>query len=88
VSKVQYNLGIIDGEGRSLGHIFNARPDASSFRPLLDKFLSYPHPPRSGNAYRRNFVEKRLVVVVVAQAVVFLELCRWPSEGGSSSPDI
>jgi hypothetical protein len=40
---------------------------------------------------RRNLVQFQnpaAVVVVVAQAVVFLELCRWPSEGGSSSPDI
>jgi len=52
---------LIDGEGRSLGRpVLNICPDPETFFSLLQKFLFYPSPPGSGNAYTRSFVESRL----------------------------
>jgi glycosyltransferase involved in cell wall biosynthesis len=61
VSKVQFGLNLIDGEGRSLGRpVLKIHPDPETFLPLLHKFLFYPSPPSSGNAYSRSFVAGRL----------------------------
>jgi Glycosyl transferase family 2 len=60
-SKVQFNLALIDQDGRSLQRsVLNVLPDPAMFPRLLREFLFYPGPPGSGNAYRRRFLEKRL----------------------------
>lgn len=61
LSKVQFSLNLIDGNGRSLGRpLLKVRPDEKTIRPLLRKYLFYPSPPGSGNAYGRNFLAKIL----------------------------
>jgi hypothetical protein len=61
VSKVQFGLDLIDGNGRQLGQsVTGTRLDTAPFRSLLIKFLSYPSPPGSGNAYSRKFLQTRL----------------------------
>jgi hypothetical protein len=61
VSKVQFGLELIDGEGRALGRpVLAGHPDPKTFLPLLREFLFYPSPPGSGNAYPRSFLERRM----------------------------
>jgi glycosyltransferase involved in cell wall biosynthesis len=63
VSKVQFDLNIIDEQGRPIGRpVLLVQPDTKTFLPLLREFLFYPSPPGSGNAYSRDCVAKRLPI--------------------------
>jgi len=63
VSKVQFGLKIIDEHSRSVGRpVLSVQPEPKEFLMLLQKFLFYPSPPGSGNAYSRDFVAKRLPI--------------------------
>jgi glycosyltransferase involved in cell wall biosynthesis len=62
-AKVQYDLGIIDGEGRDLGRLFcnfDAAYDAAHVRATFRRTGTYRWPVTVGNAYSRWFVEALL----------------------------
>jgi len=59
VSKVQYNLEIIDGAGTALGRSFCAFPKSYTSRDVHTEFIrsgTYIWPVMSGNAYSREFL--------------------------------
>jgi glycosyltransferase involved in cell wall biosynthesis len=59
VSKVQYQMNLIDGTGTQLGTAFPRFPlinDAEKLRRTFLRTMAYATPPGSGNAYSRDFV--------------------------------
>ncbi|MGY1774379.1 glycosyltransferase [Geodermatophilus sp. SYSU D00804] len=61
VSKVQYQLERIDGNGRRLGGVIpelREPPEPAEIRHWIDTTTAYPTPPCSGNAYARSFLEQ------------------------------
>jgi glycosyltransferase involved in cell wall biosynthesis len=61
VAKVQFNLEIIDGAGRSLGRSFCAFPSSYTPRDVRTEFIqsgTYIWPVMSGNAYSKEFLRQ------------------------------
>ncbi|WP_084102578.1 glycosyltransferase family A protein [Demequina sp. NBRC 110051] len=61
VSKVQFPMTRIDGEGRPAGGVFpvlDPPPTAAQVRRWMIATAAYPTPPGSGNAYARDFLER------------------------------
>jgi hypothetical protein len=59
VSKVQYQMNLIDATGAQLGTAFPRFPpidNAENLRRTFFRTMSYATPPGSGNAYSREFV--------------------------------
>jgi glycosyltransferase involved in cell wall biosynthesis len=61
LSKVQFQMKIIDEKGRATGAVlpqFHSVPSSQDIREWALKAAAYPTPPGSGNAYSRTFLEK------------------------------
>jgi glycosyltransferase involved in cell wall biosynthesis len=61
VSKVQFQMMRIDGEGRPTGRVFPAyipMPTPELIRAWVTETSAYPTPPGSGNVYARKFLER------------------------------
>lgn len=61
VSKVQFQMMRIDGEGRPAGRVFPVyipMPTPDLIRAWITETSAYPTPPGSGNVYARKFLEK------------------------------
>jgi glycosyltransferase involved in cell wall biosynthesis len=61
VSKVQFQMKIIDAAGHPTGAFlpqFGVTPSAERIRKWARSAASYPTPPGSGNAYARTFLEQ------------------------------
>jgi glycosyltransferase involved in cell wall biosynthesis len=61
VSKFQFQMAIIDSEGRPLGRVFpryTAAATPAKMREWMLRAGAYPTPPGSGNLYTREFLEK------------------------------
>jgi glycosyltransferase involved in cell wall biosynthesis len=61
LSKVQFQMRIIDAEGRPTGALlpqYHLVPSAEQIKSWALSCASYPTPPGSGNAYARSFLEK------------------------------
>lgn len=61
LSKVQFQMKIIDENGRATGSVlpqFHSVPSARDIREWALNAAAYPTPPGSGNAYSRAFLEK------------------------------
>jgi glycosyltransferase involved in cell wall biosynthesis len=61
LSKVQFQMMIIDGAGKPTGAVFpqfSVTPTPERVRKWYRSTGSYPTPPGSGNAYARGFLEK------------------------------
>lgn len=63
VTKVQFRLRTIDGEGQPLGYLLppeNQPMPSESVREMLLQRGAYPSPPGSGNAYSRDLLQRIL----------------------------
>jgi glycosyltransferase involved in cell wall biosynthesis len=61
VSKVQFQMRVIDAEGRAHGSLiphYGALPTPEQIRHWASTAAGYPTPPGSGNAYARSFLER------------------------------
>jgi glycosyltransferase involved in cell wall biosynthesis len=61
VSKVQFQMKIIDAQGRATGAVlpqYHVVPTPEQVRRWATRAGSYPTPPGSGNAYARDYLEK------------------------------
>jgi glycosyltransferase involved in cell wall biosynthesis len=61
LSKVQFQMQMIDAEGRPTGTLFpqyHFVPTSEQIRTWAAATFTYPTPPGSGNAYSRSFLEK------------------------------
>lgn len=61
LSKVQFQMQIIDENGRATGSVFpqfDVVPNSQQIRQWAQRAAAYPTPPGSGNAYARAFLEK------------------------------
>jgi hypothetical protein len=61
VSKVQFQMMVVDGEGSPTGRVFPAyhpMPTPALIRAWITDTSAYPTPPGSGNVYSRKFLEK------------------------------
>lgn len=61
VSKVQFQMQIVDADGRPTGALlpqFGVMPSAQKIRQWALSAGSYPTPPGSGNAYARPFLDR------------------------------
>jgi glycosyltransferase involved in cell wall biosynthesis len=61
LSKVQFQMKIIDAQGRPTGAVlpqFRIVPTPQQIREWVNAAAAYPTPPGSGNAYARAFVER------------------------------
>jgi hypothetical protein len=61
VSKVQFQMKIIDGDGRPTGAVFPLYPGVptpAQIRTWASRAAAYPTPPGSGNAYSRWFLQR------------------------------
>jgi glycosyltransferase involved in cell wall biosynthesis len=61
LSKVQFQMQIIDENGRATGAVlpqFDVVPDSRQIKQWAQRAAAYPTPPGSGNAYARAFLEK------------------------------
>jgi len=79
VSKVQFQMRVIDAAGRPTGHAFPRYGAAPRSGDLRDWFLAtgaYPTPPGSGNAYARWFLERALPVPSSCSHDATRRLCR------------
>ena len=60
ISKIQWCVAVVDGDGRSVGTIFPKYPaplEPEAIRDALLRLGNYPCPPQSANAYARQFLE-------------------------------
>ncbi len=60
VSKVQFQLDIVDGEGRRQGRRLPREMNDDTALARLDRFATYGTPPGSGNAYSAAFLRQVL----------------------------
>jgi hypothetical protein len=61
VSKVQFQMQIIDASGKPTGAVlpqYDVLPSAERIRSWVKRAGAYPTPPGSGNAYARSFLEQ------------------------------
>lgn len=61
VSKVQFQMTVIDGSGRPIGSLlpqYHVVPTPQLIRAWVAASGTYPTPPGSGNAYARTFLDK------------------------------
>ncbi len=61
VSKVQFQMERIDGEGQSRGSVFpffDPLPAPADIRDWMVTTNAYPTPPSSGNVYARSYLDK------------------------------
>ena len=61
LSKVQFQMRIIDEKGRPTGSVlpqFDVVPSSQQIKEWAQRAAAYPTPPGSGNAYARAFLEK------------------------------
>jgi glycosyltransferase involved in cell wall biosynthesis len=62
ISKVQFQMRIIDAEGRPTGAVLpqfgSGAPTPQQIRRWAQRAAAYPTPPGSGNAYARGFLEQ------------------------------
>lgn len=71
VTKVQYSLRVIDGEGQFKGNVFPKYPSTmtpADVRAELYQSGSYPDSPTSGNAYGRAFLETVMPLLTMRHA--------------------
>lgn len=66
VTKVAFQMRIIDAEGRDSGNVIPYTMHAGDVRPILRTFGHYGGPPGSGNLYRRSVLTKYFPLDVVA----------------------
>lgn len=61
VSKVQFQMKVIDAEGRATGAVlpqFHVVPSSADVKRWVENAGSYPTPPGSANVYARRYLEK------------------------------
>lgn len=61
VSKVQFQMRVVDAEGRSLGSVlpqYRYVPTPEQIRRWVRTTSAYPTPPGSGNAYSREYLQQ------------------------------
>jgi hypothetical protein len=61
VSKVQFQMHVVDAKGRSLGSIlpkYDGLPTPQQIRKWMQTTSAHPTPPGSGNAYSREYLQK------------------------------
>jgi hypothetical protein len=61
ISKVQFQMKIIDADGRPTGAVFPRYPGVPTpgqIRAWASSAAAYPTPPGSGNAYARSFLQR------------------------------